>query len=180
MPQKNAIKNFKNNSFHHIYNRGVDKREIFYTEQDYEYFIGLIKNLLQKESVIKNKDGSIKEVIPNKSYMGDKIELYAFCLMPNHFHLVLKQIKKRAITRFMRSLSTSYVMHFNKKYNRSGRLFEGTYRAVAIKTQEQFQNVLEYVHDNPKLLVQDSKNYRWSSKRIHSNKQILEWLKILG
>lgn len=78
-----------------------------------------------------------------------KIDLIAYCLMPNHFHLCIKQSDRRAIDHFMRSLATKYAMSFNKKYERVGSLFQGRYKAVLVETEEQFIYLTKYIHRNP-------------------------------
>lgn len=172
----NVRKKFKKNSFYHIYNRGINKTPIFLCEGDYEYFINLIKKLLSPYLEIHNPEKNTIEKLPNTKYMGHEIELYSYCLMPNHFHLLIKQISKRAMTKFMRRLMTSYVMHFNKKYGRSGRLFERTYCAVPIKSQKQLKNIISYIHENPAEITNELDNYTWSSRKDYIGKTNKNWL----
>ena len=180
MPQLNRVKKYKSNSVYHIYNRGIDRIPIFRDDYDYRYFLEKIRQLLLKEKKILDEEGNIKYVLPNKRYLGKQINIYAYCLMPNHFHLVIKQLPNRAIVKFMRSLSTSYAMHFNSKYNKSGRLFQGVYRAVLIQTDMQLSTTLDYIHNNPLEIINDLNNYKWSSRKAYNGKVKIDWLEVLG
>ena len=155
MPAKNTIKIYLSNSYYHIYNRGVDKRTIFQDKQDYAVFLNYLKEYL---SPIPLKNPKRKISINEKTYQikdyqcsnyHQNITLLAFCLMPNHFHLLVKQELARDIEYFMKSLATRYTTYFNKRHQRSGTLFEGAYKAVLVKTEEQFIHLSRYIHLNP-------------------------------
>lgn len=97
------------------------------------------------------KDVEGKIISPSrapKNYHG-QIELLAYCLMPNHFHFLVKQTTDRAIAEFMQSLILKYVMYFNKKYKRVGSLFQGRYKTVLINDERQFVYITKYIHRNP-------------------------------
>lgn len=156
MPAKNLIKISIENGYYHIYNRGVEKRIIFEDEQDYKVFLGYLKEYLSPppkiEELMKSftLQGTTFQGIPhiNKNYF-QKVELLAYCLMPNHFHLLIKQIKKDSMEGFMRSLATRYSMYFNKKYDRVGSLFQGIYKASMIDTDNYLLYLSRYIHLNP-------------------------------
>jgi putative transposase len=141
MPVKNIRKPYLKDGFYHLYNRGVEKRQIFLDNRDYKLFLYFLKRYLTQP-----KNG----VQPRwKSDIYEKIQLIAYCLMPNHFHLMIKQYTKNAITIFMRSLATSYVGYFNRRYERSGPLFQSNYKAVLIETEPYLLHLSRYIHRNP-------------------------------
>ena len=160
MPAKNSVKEYIPNGFYHIYNRGVEKRNICLDEQDYGVFLSYLKTyLLPKDSIIlsaiinskdstwSEKDKAIKE-LKLKNFSGN-IDLLAYALMPNHFHFLVKQTEAEAIDSFMNAISTRYVLYFNKKYHRVGPLYQGVYKAVLVSTEEQFLHLSRYIHLNP-------------------------------
>lgn len=160
MPAKNSIKTYEENSFYHIYNRGVEKRLIFQDEQDYAVFLSYLKTYLlpKDEKQLRNsladpnlnykeKDGILKLLRLN-NFAGD-IKLIAYSLMPNHFHFLLKQESANAIDYFMNSLATRYTMFFNKKYKRVGSLYQAVYKAVLVESDQQLLYLTSYIHRNP-------------------------------
>lgn len=143
MPSKNSIKTYTEFGFYHIYNRGVEKRSIFQTELDYKMFLSYLKNYLTP--VTPDKPRPQREIS-----FYEKIELIAYCLMPNHFHLLIKQLSDpKAIVAFMRSLANAYTTYFNRKYNRVGHLFQGRYKAVLVTEEPYFLHLTRYIHLNP-------------------------------
>ena len=88
-----------------------------------------------------------------------------FCLMPNHFHFLVKQLKENGISIFVSQLSNSYTRYFNVKYNRVGPLFQGAFKSVRIETEEQLIHVSRYIHLNPVVsgIAKRPEDYRWSS-----------------
>ena len=156
MPRKNSIKIYIQDGYYHIYNRGVEKRIIFQDKQDYKVFLSYLKYSLseppKKGDVIKTftLQGSPFKGLPKMpKNFREKIELLAFCLMPNHFHLILKQKDKDSLKSFMMSLITRYSMYFNKKYDRVGSLFQGIYRAVLVTDEPYLLHLSRYIHLNP-------------------------------
>lgn len=147
MPSKNLIKFYIADSIYHIYNRGVEKRTIFQDDQDYKVFLNYLKEYLSNpESIPKLQGPTLQLRIMN--YFGE-IELLAFCLMPNHFHMIIKQKDKNSITKFTRSLFTRYSMYFNKKYNRVGALFQSNYKATNAINEDYLLDLTKYIHLNP-------------------------------
>ncbi|HCQ31145.1 TPA: hypothetical protein DIU27_02025 [Candidatus Collierbacteria bacterium] len=156
MPAKNVIKEYEAGGYYHIYNRGVDKRTIFEDYKDYKTFLSYLQLYLdpplqnQSEFDLRGLSPQVK-VSPSKvlkNYWGD-IRLLAYCLMPNHFHLMIQQKSEKGIDNFMRSLSTKYVRYFNTRYKRIGPLFQGIYKAVKISDEYQFVYLSKYIHRNP-------------------------------
>lgn len=160
MPSRNIIKTYLENGFYHIYNRGANKQPIFYDEQDYAVFLSYLKEyLLPKDEKRlreilsdpminwKEKDKAIKLLRLNN--FADEIILLTHCLMPNHFHFLIKQKLIDGIDRFMSSLGTRYTMFFNKKYKHIGPLYQSTYKAAMIESDEQLLYTTGYIHRNP-------------------------------
>jgi putative transposase len=157
MPAKNRKKLYVENTFYHIYNRGVEKRKTFQDKQDYGVFLSYLKDyLLPKDNDLlqttladpqipwSEKDKILKLLRLN-NFHGE-ITLIAYCLMPNHFHLLVKQKGSDSIDKFMNSLCTRYTMYFNRKYKRVGSLYQGPYKAVPIETDEQLLHLTRYIH----------------------------------
>ena len=157
MPAKNSQKTYVEGGYYHIYNRGVEKREIFSNDLDFAVFINYLKQYLspQDPSIMlklnTNPDFSarekqrIRKALSVKNYNSD-IQLLAYCLMPNHFHLFLKQTSIDGIDRFMSSLGTRYTMYFNRSHNRVGKLYQGVYKAVLMTDEAQYLHITRYIH----------------------------------
>jgi len=141
MPGRNIIKIFEPQSFYHIYNRGINKGEIFLADVDYTHFEWLCERSLCPKPV-KDKKGR------DHAWLRSRVEVNAYCLMPNHFHLLCYQQTVDGITLLMRSVCTAYTMYFNKKYKRRGPLFENCYRAVPILRDAQLLHISRYIHLN--------------------------------
>lgn len=153
MPAKNSIKEYEVGGFYHVYNRGVEKRDIFKDQADYHKFLSYLKLYLdpprlQGLTLKGENDHAVPPSRALKNFNTD-IELHAYCLMRNHFHLLLKQNDDRSMPHFMQALITKYSMYFNKKYQRVGGLFQGRYKCVRILSEEQFTYVSKYIHRNP-------------------------------
>lgn len=148
MPSKNLVKFYLPNSIYHIYNRGVEKRIIFEDDQDYNVFLSYIKEYLSPQGVTLRYRGL------QGKYYGE-ISLLAFCLMPNHLHLLIKQGDKNSIKKFTQSLFTRYSMYFNKKHKRVGGLFQSTYKATNVIDTEHLLYISKYIHRNPSKMIDD-------------------------
>jgi putative transposase len=162
MPAKNLIKISIDNGYYHIYNRGVEKRTIYEDEQDYKVFLAYLKEYLSPppttEELLKSftLKGTTFQGVPHlpKNYF-QKVDLLAYCLMPNHFHLLIKQLPKGSMEGFMRSLATRYSMYFNKKYDRVGSLFQGIYKASMVDDDNYMLHLSRYIHLNPAEYTKD-------------------------
>jgi putative transposase len=149
MPSKNTIREFRENGYYHVYNRGVEKREIFLDNDDYRVFLHFLKVYLSPKVIKKDFTGREKFQETQRKNFANDIDLLAFCLMPNHYHLLIKQTNERSMSDFMRCLTTAYVMYFNKKYKRAGTLFQGRYKAVSVKNDDYLLHLSRYIHLNP-------------------------------
>lgn len=143
MPAKNVLKQYAQDGYYHVYNRGVDKNSIFRDEKDYKTFLSYLKIYLTQEA-----PPSVPPTRKLKNYF-EEIQLLCYCLMPNHFHLLIRQHSSRAMDHFLRSLLTKYARYFNTRYKRTGHLFQGTYKAVRIEDEYQFIYLTKYIHQNP-------------------------------
>ena len=125
---------FTKDNYYHVFNRGVDKRNIFESKEDLYYFFNRLTDLnfdtQNKDLNIKRYRSSDKKVVEIKG--SALVSIIAYCLLPNHFHLVLRQESEDGISKFMQKLGTSYTMYFNQKYKRSGSLFQGKFKANII------------------------------------------------
>lgn len=164
MPSKNVIRNFVEGGFYHVFNRGVEKREIFLDEQDYRIFLYYLVAYLQPLKEILKKYPNFPPRLYNKN-LSSKIDLLCFCLMPNHFHLLVSQSINDGVSKFLKQLTNAYTQYFNQKYRRVGCLFQGRFKAVTIENDEQLIHVSRYIHLNPLIdnLVENPRFYKWSS-----------------
>ncbi|OQX51401.1 hypothetical protein B5M47_00930 [candidate division CPR3 bacterium 4484_211] len=172
-------------NFYHIFNRGALKREIFLDDGDYfrwvklmywclRYNYSLSKFLSRVDFMRRTGEDSgqvEKEIAKFYSLPQRPVEMIAWVLMPNHFHLVLKQLVEAGISSFMHRLTSSYSHYFNRKYEGTGTLFQGRFRAVLVDTEEQFLHLCRYVHINPLSAGLASRqtlpDYSWSSFRYY-------------
>ncbi|MEK7621975.1 MAG: transposase [Patescibacteria group bacterium] len=155
---------FAPGEYYHVYNRGNDKRKIFLDWRDHWRFMVLLY-VANSQSVIHLSDHEEKDPIilfdlPRKETL---VDVGAYCLMPNHFHILLREPSGSNISRFMLKLQTGYSMYFNKKYQRTGSLFEGPFRAKHIAEDAYLKYLFAYIHLNP-VKITDPEN--WEKKII--------------
>lgn len=176
MPAKNRNKIFIENGHYHIYNRGVEKRTIFQDREDYSRFLYLLKIYLSPPEELRKEFPLLRANIV-KNNLAEEIDLLAFCLMPNHFHLLIKQNAKNSMSKFMKQLLTSYSMYFNKRHQRIGPLFQDVYKAVIIETDEYLLHLSRYIHLNPTARGAPLDEFEWSSYLYYINERKALWLK---
>lgn len=188
MPSRNITKQYIEGGFYHLYNRGVEKRVIFQDEQDYPVFLSYLKQYLLPKNVdeltkkladpttpYKDKDKIIKLLRLNN--FDGEITLLAYCLMPNHLHLLVQQKSPQSIDKFIQSLCTRYTMYFNRKYQRVGSLFQGTYKAVSVTSDEQLLHLSRYIHQQTLALQGDTLQVRPSSYLDYLGLRKTLWIK---
>lgn len=156
---------FAEGEIFHIYNRGVGKMDIFESPDDYSFFLYRMKENLSPELVSKERrapspGGYVRKLLPSGSFT-----LLAYCLMPNHFHLVIRQNTTLPISTFMLKLCGGYSKNFNATRDRVGSVFQDQFKSVLVDSDEYLRWISAYVHSNPKVagLVTDLKDYPWSS-----------------
>lgn len=155
---------FVNQDFYHIFNRGVEKREVFSTERDYERFLQTLH--YYQYSSPKPKFSNQGRFRFKDFHKNPKIvEIVCYCLMPNHFHLLIRQLKESGISEYISKVTNSYVKYYNTKHNRIGPLFQGQFKAIAINSDEQLLHLSRYIHLNPLVseLTEKLENYKHSS-----------------
>lgn len=165
MPSRNTVKQYDTQAFYHVYNRGAGGQKIFKDTQDRQKFLSFIARYATPKD---ERDE------PEALYPEYDIEVNAYCLMGNHFHLLLYQNENReAISGFMRSVLTSYSMYFNKKYNQYGHLFQSIFKAKWIRDESYLEHITRYIHMNPRTYM----TYRWSSLGAYIGGECGSWLK---
>ncbi len=138
--------------YYHIYNRGVDKRDVFMDEDDYKRFTFLLFICNSDKSIeVRNyiKNGGETSVRSNTI-----VDIGAYCLMPNHFHLLIREKTENGISKFIQKVSTAYTMYFNQKMDRSGALFQGVFKSKHIDSDEYLKYMFSYIHLNPIKIIQ--------------------------
>jgi REP element-mobilizing transposase RayT len=166
MPRRNTARQDAPDSFYHVYARGNSRHRIFFDEQDYLYFFTLFARYLSPHEV-KDPYGVS---YPN---FYNRVDLLAFCLMPNHFHLLVYQREPLGLTRLMQSIMTSYSRYFNKKYRRSGSVFESRFRASMITDDAYLLHITRYIHLNPR----QWRDYEYSSLPYYLQRTEESWLR---
>ena len=179
-----------NGEIYHIVVRAVEDSKLFRDEKDY---LRKIHNLFEFNDVSPTK-WQYRQYYENRSREIEKrvkrnllSEILTFCLMPNHIHLLVRQLIDGGISKFMRKIGAGYGIYYNNKYKRSGHIFQGKYRAVHIKSDQQLQTVFVYIHANPVSLIEPGwkekgikdidgainflENYKWSSYSDYLHKR---------
>lgn len=166
MPGKNTTKTYLEETFYHLYNRGINKEAVFKDQDDYAVFLNLFKRYLGKEPLKDNKGREYP-------WFRDELELAAFCLLPNHFHILLYQSQADSMARILKSITTTYSMYFNKRYKRVGPVFQSRYKASMITQDAYLLHISRYIHLNPP----NYKGWQFSSLPYYLGKRSASWLK---
>lgn len=166
---------FSIGEFYHIYNRGTDKRTIFTDRNDYNRFIVLLHLCNSSEKVdISNlvREGQSFTDLINIDVGERLVDIGAYCLMPNHFHLLIREKQRDGISLFMKKLLTAYSMYFNKKHKRTGSLFEGPFRGTHVDSDVYLKYLFAYIHLNPVKLI----NPNWKEDGIQDREAAQKYL----
>lgn len=175
MPSKNALKTYVEGGYYHIYNRGVEKRRIFFDRGDYNTFLHYLSLYMTPIDEL-HKEKPLLRLNIVKNNLSDEIDIVAYCLMPNHFHLLVKQKSKDGITRLMRQITTGYSMYFNKRYNRQGHLFQGRFKAALVENEEHLLHLSRYIHLNPQDRGVSLSEFEWSSYLNYLGNKNEQWV----
>src|SRR3989338_7480254 len=156
--------------YYHIYNRGNSKQIIFHDKADYDRFIKIL--------FLSNGEESFKvHFIEKEIYDFNRgallVNIGAYCLMPNHFHLLLTQTDNGSISKFMQKLTTSYSMYYNKRRERTGTLFEGKFKSEHVDNDRYLKYLFSYIHLNPLKLLEP----KWKELGIKNKKKAIDFLK---
>ncbi len=156
---------FAPGEFFHIYNRGNHKQNIFEDDSDYEFFTLRLRQNLYPDRF----DGLKIQALPPNSF-----SLISYCLMPNHFHLLVRQNSEIPTSKLMLKICSSYSKVFNKRYNYVGHLFQDQFKQILINRDEHLKWVIAYICQNPTVadLVKDPSEYRWSGYNEHLGKKV--------
>jgi putative transposase len=163
--------------FYHIYNRGVEGRIIYTDEHDYSR-AKLLLYLANSERRI-DIDDSLKKVqtfldLWNIDGEKKRVEIGAWCLMPNHYHILIRAVDEAGVGKFMKAFATAYSMYFNARHERCGALMQGAYKSKCVTRDTQLQYLLSYIHLNPVKLVPGEKD--WKQRGIQDAKRVREFL----
>jgi putative transposase len=169
--------NFAPLEYYHIYNRGTDKRQIFLEHRDYVRFLAALyvgnnKNLIH----LSDWQGpSLEDIFHSIKINRENqlVDIGAYCLMPNHFHFLVREKEKEGISTLMRKLQTGYSMYINKKYQRTGNLFESRFKAQHVDNDPYLKYLFAYVHLNP---IKTTDPDDWERKVIRNKNQAREFL----
>jgi putative transposase len=160
---------------YHVLSRGVDKRKIFLDNKDRLRFIHDVFEFNDTQPptnltyYFKSKVFARPKIRRKRRLL---VELLAFCLMPNHYHLLLRPLFDNAVFKFMKKLNMGYAKYFNEKYKRRGTLFEGRYKLIAVSDESHFIHLPYYIHFNPLDLVMPE----WRERKIRNPKKAMEFL----
>jgi len=173
---------FANNYYYHVFNRGIARQPIFITKKDYDRAVITLDYYRYKKPTLRlaraltlNKEEK-GGFFNNLKKQPKLVEIISYCLMPNHFHFLLKQKIDKGIPKFLSNFSNSYTRYFNTRRKRIGPLFQGIFKAVRIEEEEQLVHVSRYIHLNPVaslvIINEELSNYPWSSLSEYLNSQI--------
>lgn len=174
-----AKRTFSREGIYHVMSRGVDKRKIFLNEKDHFRFVhdlfefndtAPVNNLTYFFS--KNPKDIARPYIERRP-RETLVDILAFCMMPNHYHLLLKPRFDDGVTRFMKKLNMGYAKYFNEKYKRSGALFQGRFKSVPVTEEPHFIYLPYYIHLNPLDLVTPE----WRDGKLRNIQKAIKFLK---
>lgn len=163
----------------HALNRGVDKRKIFLDKQDYFRFIHDLFEFNDQERVNnvfyffqKSNDIASRYIKKERRQRKMLVDIHAFCIMPNHYHLLLSPRIDGGVSKFMKKLNMGYSKYFNEKYDRKGTLFEGRYKSIIVKHEAHFIHLPYYIHLNPL----DQIFPQWRKHKLQDYRRAMEFL----
>ncbi len=164
------------NEHYHVYSRGVEKRKIFLSTKDYDRFVALLYIMNQADSFrmdnfLQAHKNNLKEIFKEKR-AKNLVSILGYCLMPNHFHLILYEHTEGGISKFMAKLLTAYSMYFNTKYERSGPLFTKPFRSEHINNESQYMYIFLYLHLNPFSIIYKE----WKENGVKNKKEAEKFL----
>ncbi len=171
MSRKNKL---TTGEFYHVYNRGVDRRVIFNDGKEYDRFVALLylcNSSLPVELHKVEKNWSLTEALTTNR-LDTLVDIGAYCLMPNHFHILLKEKIDGGISLFMKKISNGFTGYFNIKHHRTGSLFEGTFKSQYVNNDNYLKYLFAYIHLNPVGII----DLGWKEKKIADKARACEFL----
>ncbi len=175
---------FANNEIYHVILRGLDDNLIFKDINDYyrgvfsiyEFNNANPVSIKRRRETRERFKKSVRERVSDNIIENDNrdklVEVLVFCFMPNHIHLLVKQLKEDGITKFMRKIGAGYAGYFNRKYKRKGYVFQNRFRSVYIKDDNQLRTIFNYIHMNPASLIEPG----WKENGIKDMNNVIEFL----
>ena len=163
---------FSPGEFYHLYNRGTEKRSIFQNTRDRQRFLALLYACNGRVPVDLGEQGSTLEKMLQIDRGLPLLEIGAYCLMPNHIHLLVRATDEYGISRCMQKLMTAYTMYFNKKYERSGALFQGKFKATHVADDRYLKYLIAYIHLNPVKIIDP----QWKENGIRNRSRAEDFL----
>ncbi|MEI7621222.1 MAG: transposase, partial [Candidatus Moraniibacteriota bacterium] len=163
--------------YYHVFNRGIEKRRIFFKKVDYERFIDSLTlfNTDKPSWLVNDILEAGMDFFPTETER--LVELVAYCVNSNHFHLLLKENQENGIATFMKKVCTGYAMYFNKKNERSGILFQGRFKSVHIDSNDLLLYISAYINCNSEIhSIEKSEDYQWCSfsEYLDNQKQLCQ------
>ena len=171
MPSRFIVRNFVENGIYHIYNKSVEEK-LFNDDQDYRVFLFYLFIYTSSPVIVRSKYSDLPLRLESKN-LNDEIKILGYCLMPNHFHLLLQQKTRNAIPKLMKQIINGYTLYFNQKHKRAGNLMQGRYKAAIIDNNQQVIQLWRYIHLNPitENLCGHPSEYQWSSYKFFMGEQ---------
>jgi putative transposase len=172
---------FAPKEYYHVYNRGVNKMKTFMNPHDYWRFIFLLflcndVEPVKLENITRNELGLTLLKMQEKIFKQERgesiVDIGAFCLMPNHFHILLRERVDGGVPKFMQKISTAYTMYVNKRHGRTGALFGGSFKAEHVTDDVYLKYLFAYIHLNPVKLIDPE----WKENGIHDKKRAQKYL----
>jgi len=172
--------------YYHVYNRGVEKRDVFMSRRDYERFLFDMYAMNDRRPFLNSQFHyrgltSIERLAERRHARGGRhpwqklVDIVCFCLLPNHFHFILRQAIEGGISLFMQKLGTAYTMYFNERNARTGGLFQGTYKAKHVASDRYFLPLTRYIHLNPLDLLDPGWKERGVGKGREAQRFIVDY-----
>jgi putative transposase len=172
MPQKNVVRDYKPQCYYHVYNHSVAELKLLFNKYGAKHFLKLFDRYLSLEPVQDEHGQYYKN-------FSKRLKIFAYCVMPNHYHLLIYQEDSTAIEEFMQSVGTAYAAYFNKLSKRRGAVFESRYKASEITSDEYLLHIIRYIHQNPISLGVSEQGYEYSShKAIIKATNKTSWLAV--
>ena len=163
---------------YHVLNRGVDKKNIFVDDFDHLRFIHDLFEFNDENPVADSRYAFQSKVVVRRAVEVERkprkllVHIHSFCLMPNHYHLLLSPAVEGGITKFMKKVNMGYARYFNERYDRQGALFEGRYKSVPVTAHAHFVHLPYYIHLNPL----DMFDYGWRERAVHNHADAMRYL----
>lgn len=178
------------NHYYHVFNRGNMKQVLFHEPSDYARFLFILLYFQSPETItnisrqityfLKNKKFKIEDDITEKIVSNSFVDILNFCIMPNHFHMTVYNKSETGLSLYMHRVGNAYGKFFNKKYDQTGHVFQGAYKAVMVDTDQQLAYLSAYIHRNPVELptwTNQEEDYLWSSFQDYNTNRWNELLK---